>query len=111
MYQLVIDENLLTLEFLEVPLSRNTKPSPRTAHSMIDLEGGNAILIGGVGLEGTYKDQLLRDMWIFNTDELSWTRVDPANGILRGFCEGSLCKHNNKIMIIGGLAERLDTWN
>lgn len=78
---------------------------------MIGIETGNIILIGGIGLQGTNKNQILRDMWLFNVDLLAWTRVDPANGALRGFCESWVCLHQNKIFILGGLVERLDTWN
>jgi hypothetical protein len=77
---------------------------------MIAIEK-NIFVVGGVGLEGTNKDQLLRDMWLLNLEELDWLRVDPANGILRGFSDSSLCLHNNKVYVIGGLVERLDTWN
>ncbi len=60
-------------------------------------------MTGGVGLTGENKSQILKDLWIFNTDELKWTRVDPVNGSLRGFSESWLCLHNNKIYILGGL--------
>ena len=33
------------------------------------------------------------------------------NGALRGFCESWLCLHSHKLFVIGGLADRLDTWN
>ena len=69
------------------------------------------MVIGGISLEGGIKGQIMRDMWLFNSEDVSWTRIDPANGILRGFCDSSLCLHNNRLHIIGGLVETLDTWN
>ena len=33
------------------------------------------------------------------------------NGILRGFCDSSLCLFNNKLHVIGGRTSTLDTWN
>jgi N-acetylneuraminic acid mutarotase len=99
------------VEFTEIPLFNEIKPYPRASHSMIGINGDNIVLVGGVGLDGDNKNKILRDIWLFNTEELSWTRVDPMNGVLRGFCESWLCLHNHKLYLIGGLAERLDTWN
>lgn len=53
---------------------------------MIGINGDNIVLVGGVGLDGDNKNKILRDIWLFNTEELSWTRVEPMNGVLRGFC-------------------------
>lgn len=92
-------------------LANEIRPCPRTAHSMIGINAGNFMMVGGIGLEGSNKNQILRDLWLFNADELRWSRIDPVNGPLRGFCESWLCLHTNKIFILGGLAERLDTWN
>ena len=86
-------------------------PSARTSHCMIGIDMENIILLGGIGLEGSKKDEILRDMWLFNAEEVSWTRVDPMNGILRGFCDSSLCLFNNKLYVIGGRTSTLDTWN
>lgn len=113
LYELKIssNDNKYCLEFHEVKLTKNIKPCARTSHSMIGINSQNFMMIGGISLEGALKGQILRDMWLFNTEESAWMRVNPANGILRGFCDSSLCLHNNKLHIIGGLAETLETWN
>ena len=68
-------------------------------------------MIGGISLDPKKKDTILRDMWLFNTEESNWVRVDPMNGILRGFCDHSLLLHKNKIYVIGGRTSTLVTWN
>lgn len=78
---------------------------------MVGIDTGNIILIGGIGLQGVNKNQILRDMWLFNIDLMSWSRVDPVNGALRGFCENWTCLHQNKILLLGGIVEHLDMWN
>lgn len=72
---------------------------------------GTFVMTGGIGLEGDNKNRLLKDLWLFNTEELKWTLVDPVNGPLRGFCDAWLCLHENRVYILGGLADELDTWN
>ena len=56
--------------------------------------------MGGMDLNG---DEILRDVWLFNTKEEEWTRIDPTNDLLRRYCESSLCLYGNKIFIVGGL--------
>jgi hypothetical protein len=72
------------VEFTEIPLFNEVKPYPRASHSMIGINGDNIVLVGGVGLDGDNKNKILRDIWLFNTEELSWTRVDPMNGVSEG---------------------------
>ena len=110
LFQLVINLDKLKMEFAAVDVLKGG-PSPRTSHCMIGIDMENMILLGGIGLEGSKKEEILRDMWLFNVEEVSWTRVDPMNGILRGFCDSSLCLFNNKLHVIGGRTLTLDTWN
>ena len=87
LYQLLVDYETLKAEFITMPLGRkNLSPPSRTCHSMVAINEENLLLLGGVQLSGSNLGVILRDLWLYNTEECSWYQVDPANGLLRGFC-------------------------
>lgn len=47
-------------------MTNRSAPCNRTSHSMIGLENGCIMLVGGIGLEGESRNQILKDMWIYD---------------------------------------------
>lgn len=68
MFKLEIDSDCSTVEFLEVPLMNEVRPEPRVSHSMVSLNGENILMMGGIGVAGQAKNQMMRDLWLFNTE-------------------------------------------
>lgn len=75
------------------------------------LDKNYFIIVGGMSLEENSKDQLLRDIWLFDLEDLSWTSINPVNGIIRGVASGWLNFNGNTLILLGGSVERLDIWN